>query len=68
MNLRPSGYEPNIFGGFLPTNWGGGQMVDRSDEPDTVADNWWTDTTGISLTLLSHHLATQVSVNLMIAV
>ena len=46
LNLRPSGYEPNIFGGFLPTNWGGGQMVDRSDEPDTVADNWWTDTTG----------------------
>ena len=24
LNLRPSGHEPNIFGGFLPTNRGGG--------------------------------------------
>ena len=39
-------YEPNKIGSFLPKNRGGGQMVDRSDEPDTVVDNWWTDTTG----------------------
>ena len=37
MNLRPSGYEPNIFGGFLPTNRGGGQMVDNPDKPKS----WW---------------------------
>ena len=43
LNLRPSGYEPNIFGGFLPTNRGGGQMVDRPDEPNTVVETWWTD-------------------------
>ena len=46
LNLRPSGYEPYKIGSFLPTNRGGGQMVDRSNEPDTVVDNWWTDTTG----------------------
>ena len=28
MNLRPSGYEPNIFGGFLPNI--------------RVVDKWWT--------------------------
>ena len=28
MNLRPSGYEPNVFGGFLPYI----EMV----------DTWWT--------------------------
>ena len=37
LNLRPSGYEPNIFGGFLPTNGGGGQMVDSPDKPNS----WW---------------------------
>ena len=39
LNLRPSGYEPNIFGGFLPTNRGGGQMVDSPDKPNS----WWTN-------------------------
>jgi hypothetical protein len=28
LNLRPSGYEPNIFGGFLPNI--------------RVVDKWWT--------------------------
>ena len=37
LNLRPSGYEPNKIGGFLPTNRGGGQMVDSLDEPIS----WW---------------------------
>ena len=37
LNLRPSGYEPNIFGGFLPTNRGDGQMVGNPDKPNS----WW---------------------------
>ena len=68
LNLRPSDYEPNKIGSFLPKNRGGGQMVDRSDEPDTVVDNWWTAFTETSPALYLHHLATQVSVSLMIAV
>ena len=47
---------------------GGGQMVDRPDEPNTVVETWWTASTETSPTLYLHHLATQVSVNLMIAV
>ena len=43
LNLRPSGYEPNIFGGFLPTNQGGGQTVDNANKPNTVVEIWWTD-------------------------
>ena len=42
LNLRPSGYEPNIFGGFLLTNQGGGQMVDTIDKPNTMVETWWT--------------------------
>ena len=37
LNLRPSGYESDIFGGFLPTNQRGGPMVDSLDEPIS----WW---------------------------
>ena len=42
LNLRPSGFEPNIFGGSLPTNRGGGQMVDNRNRPNTVVETWWT--------------------------
>jgi hypothetical protein len=35
LKLRPSGHEPNIFVGFLPTNRGGGQMVDSPDKPNS---------------------------------
>ena len=34
LNLRPSGYEPNIFGGFLPNI----RVVDSPYEPNS----WWT--------------------------
>ena len=43
-------------------------MVDSPDEPNTVVDNWWTASTETSPALYLRHLATQVSVNLMIAV
>ena len=42
LNLRPSGYEPNKIGGFLTTSRGGGQMVDRLCEPNTLVETWWT--------------------------
>ena len=34
LNLRPSGYEPDIFGGFLPNI----RVVDSPYEPNS----WWT--------------------------
>jgi len=37
LNLQPSRYKPNIFGGFLPTNRGDGQMVGNPDKPNS----WW---------------------------
>jgi len=42
LNWRPSGYEPKKTGGFLPTNRGGGHMVDNANKPDTVVETWWT--------------------------
>ena len=50
LNLRPPGYEPNKIGGFLPTNRGGGQMVDRLCKPNTLVETWWTRSTAHRLT------------------
>jgi hypothetical protein len=33
LNFRPSGYEPNIFGGFLPD-------IRMGDSPDEL-NSWW---------------------------
>ena len=60
MNLRPSGYEPNIFGGFLLTNQGGGQMVDTIDKPNTMMETWRTGSTAHRLTaivMIRHEMA-----------
>ena len=45
LNLRPSGYEPNKIGGFLPTKRGGGHMVDTIDKPNTTVEIWWKGST-----------------------
>ena len=33
LNFRPSGYEPNIFGGFLPD-------ITMGNSPDKL-NSWW---------------------------
>ena len=45
MNLRPSGYEPDKIGGFLPTKRGGGHMVDTIDKPNTTVEICWKGST-----------------------